>query len=454
MIRIHGFETGPIIASGGTADVYEGVREKDRTKVAIKVLNEKFSKDPSIKQRLLREAKILGQVKHRSLVQIFQYGSQGERLYMVMEYLGGGSLESYEKLTPRHRLKTMIQICDGVRFIHSLGIIHRDLKPSNILFGDDGLPRLVDFGISLFSNEDFTRLTHTHLIMGTLAYMSPEQQTSPQNVDQLSDIYSIGVILYELFTHHKPVGRFRDPSELIKGFPRKLETCILKCLEVAPKKRYADASLLQKELISIWEEGLFLENEENEKLLTYDERVGIWIHQWKHGSSREKMEAKKSIYDNVQPEDFNALVDLIRNGDDNLRLAVFPALGKLENPESLNLLLEFMGNPLFTRDICDALGRLRNPAALPALIQLAKRRNAFSDAALLPIGKLGDERHLKTIIPFLKSKEPSERKEAVRALATPKAVKFLKILKKTMQAEQDFDIRNLLYALINRLEQK
>jgi serine/threonine protein kinase len=451
-IRITGYTTQDLIASGGTADVFAGIRDRDGSKVAIKVLNEKFSKDPSVKQRLFREAKVLGQIKHRSLVQIFQYGTLGNRLYMVMEYLGGGALSERENMSSRFRLKTMIQVCDGISFIHSLGIVHRDLKPSNIMFGDDDLPRLVDFGISLFANEDFTRLTHTHLVMGTLAYMSPEQQTSPQDVNHLSDIYSVGVILYELFTGQKPVGRFRDPSKLVQGFPEKLETCILKCLEELPAQRYQNIQDLQRDLIELWDQGLFSDEQEHQKILTYDERVGIWLNQWQHGSSREKLIAKENILNNVQEEDVGTLIETIRNGNDNIGIAVFPALAKLGAPESLDLLLEHLGNPLFTRDICLGLGRIGDSAALPALIRLVKKKTPFSDAALKPIARIGEEKHLKVILPFLKSKDASERKAAVMALSTPKSRKYLKILKKTMQNEKETDIRNLLYKLIKKLE--
>jgi len=452
MIRIHGHQTKDLIASGGTSDVYEGIRDNDGKKVAIKVLNETLSKDPGIKQRLLREAKIISQLNHRNLVKVFNYGTTGTRLYMVMEFLAGGSLVDHRQWGQRFCLKTLIQICDGVRFIHEKGIVHRDLKPSNILFGSDGLPRLVDFGISLFVNEDFTRLTHTHLVMGTLAYMSPEQQTSPQDVDHRSDIYSLGVILYEMFTGKKPIGRFANPSEVIDGFSPELEKTILTCLEEKPANRFQQVAPLQQSLIDLWEDGLFADESDRSPLMSYDERVGYWIQQWKHGSSKDKMLAKQALLEQVRPEDVTALRELIENGDDNLRLALLPALGRLNLPEVLPVLLEYLGNPLFTRELCAALGQMGQVEALPALIKLAKKRNAFSDAALVPIGRLGTEKHLKVVLPFLKASNPSERLEAVRALSSAKARKYLKQLKKALKTEQDVQVRNHLYALVQRLE--
>ncbi len=453
MIRIHGYKTGKLIAVGGTAEVFEGIKESDGSRVAIKVLNETYSSDPVIKQRLLREAHIIGQNEHRGLVRIFRYGTQNNRLYMVMEYMGGGSLENYRELSRRFRLKTMLQICDGIRFIHNKGIIHRDLKPSNILFGDDGLPRLVDFGISLFRNEDFTRLTHTHLVMGTLAYMSPEQQNAPQHVDHRSDIYSLGVILYELFTHQKPTGRFKDPSELVPSFPTNLEKCILKCLEEDPKDRYQEVGQLQQDLIELWESGLFDDGSEESSIpRSFDDRIGIWIQHWERGTSKEKMIAKEHFMENVQQQDTARLMELALKGNDNLRLLIFPAFGKLSSKKAVDLLIQYLGNPLFTRDICEALGSIGDASVLPSLIKLAKMGNAFSDSALMPIAKLGEEKHLKHILPYLKHRRFSERKAAVLALDTPKAKRYLKDLKKAMKKETETEIRNKLYALINRLE--
>jgi serine/threonine protein kinase len=448
MIQIQGYRIGRAIAKGGTSEVYEGLRNSDGAKVAIKILDERFSQDHQLKQRLLREAQIVGGLSHVNLVRIFHFGTTGNRIYMVQEYLGGGSLENSERFDKRFLLKTLIQLCDGIRFIHSKGIIHRDLKPANILFGDDQIPRLVDFGISLFNNTDFTRLTQTHLVMGTLAYMAPEQQTNPLSVDHRADIYSLGIMMYELFLGCKPVGRFKDPKEIDPHFDSDFDLLILKCLESSPDQRYPSVAQLQKELIRLWERGLFLKTstpgaDPARTLGAFDERIGVWLRLWQTGSSMKKLEAKQALFDLVDAEsDLPLLIKMASEADEQTKLILIPLIAHHADQRALDLLLEHLPNPLFTREVCHGLNRIGNERCVPQLLKLIKIKSKFSDAALAPLARLGEEKHLKAILPFLQSTHQSDRLAAIQALKIPKAKKFVRLMEKLAKKEPSAEVRN------------
>jgi hypothetical protein len=346
----------------------------------------------------------------------------------------------------------MIQVCSGVARIHEHRIIHRDLKPSNIMFGDDRIPRIVDFGISLFSQEEYTRLTHTNMVMGTLSYMSPEQQTKPGEVDARSDIYSLGAILYEVFTNRKPVGRFADPSTLIPNFDREFEVCILRCLAHQPKDRFASVSELQKQLVALWKKGLFAQAENLEPEDHFDDRIGYWVQKLVHGTSSQRLEAKRRILQNTQPGDLDQILGICLNSGPEVRAALIPCLGKLADAKALPFLVQQLGNPMLTRETCDALTAVNDPRAVEPLLKVLKKQEVYSYHALVPLAKLGGDKYIKAMTPYLKSKSFSERREAVKAMEIAAGKKVLKDLRKTIKNETDNDLRNRLYQLIQRLE--
>lgn len=451
MIRLPGYEIGKKIGQGGISEVFEALQTSDQRRLAFKILLEKYKTDRGLQARLLREAKIIGNLNHRNIVRIFKFGVMDDRFYTMMEYLGKGSLADFQQLTPRQRLKAMIQVCDGIGYVHSLGIVHRDLKPSNILFGDDGIPRLVDFGISLFANEDLTRLTQTNLIMGTLSYMSPEQQTNPSRVDARSDIYSLGAILYEIFTGKPPVGRFPDPCQVQPGFDADLERCILNCLQSDPGKRYPSIKTVQDRLLVLWEEGLFARGEE-EPEGRFDDRMGYWLHRFTEGTPAQKAEARSMLANNVREKDLPRLLALCRDSGNTVRLALIPLLGQLGRPQALPFLIEHMSSPMLGREICQAMGAIGDARALPHLLRLIKKGAPHADAALIPLAKLGTPKELRAALPFLKSRHYAERKEALRALQWQPSKLYLRDLKRALKNESEQDLKQMITGLISAIQ--
>lgn len=452
LLAIPGYQIEPEpIGKGGSSEVFRATRQRDDQTVAIKLLDKKYSEDPSMRQRLKREAELLQHLRHPNVVQIFQRGMCNERIFLVMEYLDKGSLGQYRHLLPRQRLKIMIQVCEGACFIHERGVVHRDLKPSNIMFGSDGLPRIVDFGISLFTNEEHTRLTRTNMVMGTLSYMSPEQQNNPAKVDHRTDIYALGAILYEIFTGHKPVGRFRNPRELDPDFDLGLENVMLKAMSYEIEERYQSVADMKQDLLECWRSGLFAESG-GDTPESFDNRIGYWIAKLSHGRISERTEARTRITENAMPEDIPALLKIYQTHDFAVRAALLPVFAKLKDKTTLPTLHAALTQPALSQDAANALVELGSPKSLDAMATVVKKHEVYSYYSLEPIAKLGGEKYLKFVLPYLKSDSFAERDAALKAMEAAASKKWLKDLKKYLKAEKETQLRNRAYLLVQRLE--
>src|SRR5271157_1510590 len=223
--------------------------------VAVKVLHQHFSEDQEFVERFRREASSAAALSHPNIVAIFDRGEWNGTYYIAMEYVAGRSLKTVVReqgaLDPTAAIDIVTQILRAARFAHKRGVIHRDLKPHNVILDEEGRARVTDFGIARAGASD---MTLTGSIMGTAQYLSPEQaQGHP--VSDASDLYSVGVILYELLTGVVPFegetavaiafkqvsAEPRPPSELNPALPASLDAVVLCALAKDPAQRYADA---------------------------------------------------------------------------------------------------------------------------------------------------------------------------------------------------------------------
>jgi serine/threonine-protein kinase len=204
--KIGRYEIKSELGRGGMATVYHGYDPRFEREVAVKVLpSELLHSDPQFKLRFEREAKIIAQLEHPSIVPVYDVGDEGGQPYFVMRYMNGLSLSEHIKskiLSIEESAKILGQIAPGLDEAHSKGIVHRDLKPSNILFDSKGTPYISDFGIAKLSQAQSSNVTGSGII-GTPAYMAPEQ-ASGETVDGRSDIYALGIILYQMLTGRQP----------------------------------------------------------------------------------------------------------------------------------------------------------------------------------------------------------------------------------------------------------
>jgi len=212
---VAGYNVVHPIGQGGQAMVYLAEREHDGLRVALKVLDKRLRADPVFRERFVREYKLLSSLNNEHVARIYDQGFAGDQAYIAMEFLPSGTLASriHEGLSTRAALRLTLQIARALDTIHTAGIVHRDLKPSNILFRADGRPVIVDFGLAKDLGVNST-LTIAGKLLATPRYMSPEQCMG-KPVDQRSDLYSLGVVVYEMLAGKK-IYDAANPAELVR----------------------------------------------------------------------------------------------------------------------------------------------------------------------------------------------------------------------------------------------
>jgi serine/threonine protein kinase len=244
-----------LIGQGGMGAVYKARQTKLDRLVAVKILPAEWGQDPAFAERFAREARALARLSHSHIVGVHDFGEAGGLFYLVMEFVDGANLRQVlrgGRLQPQQALAIIPQVCEALQYAHEQGVVHRDIKPENILLDRRGQVKIADFGLAKLmrpSAAEFT-LTGSRQVMGTLDYMAPEQRTAPQEVDQRADIYSLGVVFYEMLTGALPLGRFAPPSDKA-GVDARLDEVVFRALEREPGRRYQHISEVKTAVESI-----------------------------------------------------------------------------------------------------------------------------------------------------------------------------------------------------------
>jgi serine/threonine-protein kinase len=252
------------LGTGAMGAVYRAFYTKTGRDVAIKIIAIGLDTNATNLARFEREAAILKKLDHPNIVRLIGTGRYHKKPFYVMEYIEGETLEHVLERRDRFTWEEVVtlgqQVCSALKHAHDLGIVHRDLKPANIMLTPDGTAKLTDFGIA--KGLENTQLTTTNCTVGTAAYMSPEQCRGERNLTLKSDLYSLGVMFYELLTGRKPFiaettldmflahtgGKFERPSRLVLDIPIWLDTLVCQQLEKDPEKRPLDAAMIGQAL--------------------------------------------------------------------------------------------------------------------------------------------------------------------------------------------------------------
>ncbi len=241
-----------LLGAGGMGAVYLARQPELDRLVALKVLPATGSGGFNFSERFNREARALARLQHPNIVTVHEFGQAGGWHYFLMEYVDGTNLRQLQqagRLAPREALQIIPQICDALQYAHDEGVVHRDIKPENVMIDRKGRVKIADFGLAKIMEPaaDTVRLTLEGQVMGTPHYRAPEQVERPLSVDHRADIFSLGVVLYEMLTGDLPIGKFAPPSSKVEIDVR-LDEIVLRALENDPALRYQQASEVKQRL--------------------------------------------------------------------------------------------------------------------------------------------------------------------------------------------------------------
>src|SRR4029077_20397473 len=263
--KIGKYDVIDVIGRGGMGVVYEAIDPFLNRRVAIKMVTGGFAKNRELLKRFFREAQSTASLQHPNIVTVYELGEHEGNPYLVMEFLDGESLDtiisSRRQLSPLQKTQLIIGVCHGLNHAHGRGFVHRDIKPANIMVSKEGVVKIVDFGIAHIAAAKDTR---TGQVLGSVSYMAPEQ-VNGSPVDARTDIFSTGVVLYELFTYSHPFDGENMAATLMKiihatpaplkdfvsDYPPQLEAIIFKALAKDRKERYQSADDLALDLTEL-----------------------------------------------------------------------------------------------------------------------------------------------------------------------------------------------------------
>jgi serine/threonine-protein kinase len=277
-LQLDGYTDLTRIGRGGMATIYRGHQSSLNRTVAIKFLSAEHLWDHQAQQLFDQESLVIAQLNHRNIVHIIDRGfTNGGRPYFVMEYIEGQTLSEKMQqttMTPLARVMLSMQICSGLAYAHKNGVIHRDIKPANLLVDDEGHLKILDFGIAWLNasgNPD------GEAVLGTPDYMSPEQFTTPGQVSSLSDIFSLGAVMYQLFVGKKHADDIKNWRASLASLQPKLAELIQQCLETEPASRPASAEEVRLRLLRLLQGAHLADTQKQEASAVVSKAIGNFV---------------------------------------------------------------------------------------------------------------------------------------------------------------------------------
>ncbi|MBN1570934.1 MAG: protein kinase [Acidobacteria bacterium] len=459
------------IGAGGMSEVYLGINPKTREKRAYKILAKCASLSPSTYARFLREIEIIRGLTHPGIIKISDNGVLEECYYYSMEFMPGGNLNrllAHGKMAINAAVELFMPVCAAMGYAHENGVIHRDLKPSNILLNKTGNPVISDFGIAKMLNYDKSALTQSGEILGTIAYLAPEQRFSSRRVNRRADVYALGAILYEMLMGFPPLGNFPRPFEVNPSFLQSLQEILEKCLATDPDGRYEHAGQLQAELERFsgfsseksritacpsppLNKAFTIADDFNAPPIKTD-RIESWFHVLRTGTTRERLSVVREMVEKLSSAEAKAIVKIYPEEGDRVRWGLIRVLGELRIEAATPLILSDLRSSFHTECAIEALGKIGSGEAFDAIREYIGEHPESAIIALTPLAKTGKQKAVQYLQRYLKHEMAVLRQSAVQALACIGSAESMQLLKEHLNVERDEKVRSALLQAVHTVQ--
>jgi hypothetical protein len=468
--KIKGFYLADRIGEGGRSEVFLGIKPKTRERRAYKVLGKCAFLGPSTYARFMHEVDVIRSLSHPGIIRILDSGVLEDRYYYSMEYMPGGNLcrrLEHGKISMDSAMWIFLSVCAAMAYAHDSGVIHGVLKPSNILFNTKGEAVVSDFGIAKVLNFEKMSLLPSGEIMGTIAYMAPEQRFSSKKVNRRSDVYALGAILYEMLMGFPPLGNFPKLAEVNPDFPESLQSVLVKCLALNPEDRFENAGQLQLELencAQVTIPGVRRLNAvaaQAKKPITLGgcitmppvnvDRIESWFGVLRAGSTRERLAVVREMVDEISPSETNAVIKLYPEEGDRVRWGLIRVLGELKIEFATPIILNDLRNSFHTECVMEALGKIGSDGAFSAIRDYIAAHPESVIIGLLPLARTGKNKAIKCIRPYLSHETVNLRQAAAKALASIRSTESLQLLKERLYVECDEKVSACLVQSVHSL---
>jgi len=457
------------LGDGGMSEVFLGINPRMREKRAFKILGKSATKSASGYARFLREVDIMRGLSHPGIIRVIDSGTMEDLYYYSMEYMPGGNLSRRmqgRKIPIIEALNLFMHVCRAMAYAHDQSVIHRDLKPSNILINTNGDPVVSDFGIAKVLDYAQTPLTQSGEILGTVAYLAPEQRFNSKEVRRRADVYALGAIFYEMVMGFPPLGKFPWPWEVTSSFPESLHALLENCLAIQPESRFEHAGYLCEELEKCFgiQKGEkagasekrnsreFKALEDSELPPPKTDRIETWFRILRNGTTRERLAAIREMVKEITPAEAKTVLKLYPEEGDRVRWGLIRVLGELKIEAAASLILPDLNSPFHTECVIDALGKIGSEKAFPALHDYVLNHPDCAMIAMLPLARTGGARSIPYLRQYLDHEMAVLRQATVRALGSVNEKESLQLLKERISVEHDDKVRAVLLQSIHSLQ--